>query len=170
MPRPRTRDELLTLSQHNYDKLLRLVESYSPAQQHAAFPESYLNCNIRDVLAHLHHWHGMFLHWYNVGMGGGGKPEMPAPGYKWSMLPLLNRSIRDQYQDTALEDVRIMLETSHQKIRSVIDRHTEEELFEKKRYPWTGTTSLGAYLISATSSHYDWASKLIKKALAHTAV
>ncbi|MEL6140134.1 MAG: ClbS/DfsB family four-helix bundle protein, partial [Bacteroidota bacterium] len=30
-------------------------------------------------------------------------------------------------------------------------------------YAWTGTTSLGAYLISSTSSHYDWAYKLIKR-------
>ncbi|HOP45228.1 MAG TPA: ClbS/DfsB family four-helix bundle protein, partial [Flavobacteriales bacterium] len=40
-----------------------------------------------------------------------------------------------------------------------------EELFEKKRYRWTGSTSLGAYLVSATSSHYDWALKLIQKVL-----
>ena len=36
---------------------------------------------------------------------------------------------------------------------------------EKKKYKWTGSTSLGAYLVSATSSHYDWAYKLIKKCL-----
>ena len=41
----------------------------------------------------------------------------------------------------------------------------DDELFEKKRYKWTGSTSLGAYLVSATSSHYDWAFKLIKKCL-----
>lgn len=40
----------------------------------------------------------------------------------------------------------------------------DAELFEKKRYKWTGTTLLGAYFVSATSSHYDWAYKLIKKA------
>ncbi|MGO3678157.1 MAG: ClbS/DfsB family four-helix bundle protein, partial [Microbacteriaceae bacterium] len=31
-------------------------------------------------------------------------------------------------------------------------------------FPWTGTTSLGSYCVSATSSHYDWA---IKKIRAH---
>ncbi len=39
----------------------------------------------------------------------------------------------------------------------------DEDLFAKKRYPWTGTTSVGAYLVSATSSHYAWASRLIRK-------
>ncbi|WP_334085189.1 ClbS/DfsB family four-helix bundle protein, partial [Helicobacter typhlonius] len=30
-------------------------------------------------------------------------------------------------------------------------------------YKWCGNTSLGSYCVSATSSHYDWASKCIKK-------
>jgi hypothetical protein len=45
-----------------------------------------------------------------------------------------------------------------------METHSDEELFEKKRYQWTGTTSLGSYLVSATSSHYEWALKLIKRA------
>jgi hypothetical protein len=44
----------------------------------------------------------------------------------------------------------------------IIEKHTDEELFTKKKYAWTGTTSLGSYLISATSSHYDWGLKTIK--------
>jgi hypothetical protein len=45
----------------------------------------------------------------------------------------------------------------------MIEKHTDEELFEKKKYPWTGSTSLGAYFISATCSHYLWAYDLIRK-------
>ena len=41
----------------------------------------------------------------------------------------------------------------------------DEELFTKKKYHWTGSTSLGSYLVSATSSHYDWALKLIRKSI-----
>ncbi|MVY67466.1 ClbS/DfsB family four-helix bundle protein, partial [Escherichia coli] len=26
-------------------------------------------------------------------------------------------------------------------------------------FGWTGTTSLGSYFVSATSSHYEWAAK-----------
>jgi len=57
-----------------------------------------------------------------------------------------------------------MLTSSFNELQDIIRKHSNEELFEKKRYKWTGTTSLGAYLVSATSSHYDWAYKLIKKA------
>jgi hypothetical protein len=64
-----------------------------------------------------------------------------------------------------LKKVRELFEKSHNDIRFIIQKHSEKELFEKKKYKWTGTTSLGAYLVSATSSHYEWALKLMKKAM-----
>ncbi|GAB4430094.1 MAG: hypothetical protein OHK0039_48790 [Bacteroidia bacterium] len=62
-----------------------------------------------------------------------------------------------------LSEVRQRLEESHDQMRRLIGAHSDEALFEKKRYLWTGTTSLGAYFVSVTSSHYDWAIKLIKR-------
>ncbi|MEM6841201.1 MAG: ClbS/DfsB family four-helix bundle protein [Bacteroidota bacterium] len=141
MSRPKTKPELLDLSQKNIDKLNCYVDSFSLEEQQAEFPEGTMNRNIRDVLAHLHHWHLMILDWYKVGIQGE-KPDIPAKGYTWKTVPELNRKIWEKYKK----------------------EHSNEELFEKKRYKWTGSTSLGSYLISATSSHYDWAYKLIKKA------
>ena len=46
---------------------------------------------------------------------------------------------------------------------TVIDAYDSDDLFTKRRYPWTRSTSVGAYIVSATSSHYAWASKLIRK-------
>ena len=162
MPRPKTKDELLALSQENYKKLNDLINSYSLPEQLAEFSTNTMNRNIRDVLAHLHHWHLMMLDWYTVGMTGA-KPDIPAKGYTWKTTPELNKWIWDNYNQTDLEKARELLQSSYEKIRAVIVKHTNDELFEKKRFKWTGTTSLGAYLTSATSSHYDWALKLIKK-------
>ena len=47
---------------------------------------------------------------------------------------------------------------------ALVRAHDDEELFAKRRYPWTGSTSLGAYLVSSTSSHYDWALTKLRKA------
>lgn len=162
MPRPKTKNELLELSQKNYDRLIELVDSYNAEELDDEFPEKYLNRNIRDVLAHLHHWHLLFLKWYAIGMAGN-KPEMPAEGYTWKTVPELNRAIREKYEKTDLIDILNLLEASYNDVQRIIEKHDENELFEKKRYPWTGTTSLASYLISTTSSHYDWAFKLIKQ-------
>jgi hypothetical protein len=163
MPRPKSKEELLELSQKNYTRLNDFVDSFSPEEQTAEFPEGTMNRNIRDVLAHLHHWHLMMLEWYEIGMKGE-KPEMPAEGYTWKTVPELNRAIWEKYKNTDLQIIREKLQISYLQIQEVIQSHTNKELFEKKYFRWTGSTSLGSYLVSATSSHYDWASKLIKKA------
>ena len=55
-----------------------------------------------------------------------------------------------------------MLDESHAKVFALIDRFTDEELFTKKHFAWTGTNDLGSYFVSTTASHYDWAIKKIK--------
>ena len=163
MARPKSKTELLALSRENFEKLMRFIDEMTTEEQHKEFPGGTMNRNIRDVLAHLHHWHLMMLNWYKVGMAGE-KPDMPAKGYTWKTTPELNKWIWEHYRKTDLNEVKKQINTSFRDIRNIIKPHTNEELFEKKRYKWTGTTSLGSYLVSATSSHYDWALKLIKKA------
>ncbi|MDT0605758.1 ClbS/DfsB family four-helix bundle protein [Croceitalea rosinachiae] len=162
MPRPKTKADLITQSQGNYKKLLDYVDAFSTQEQLAEFPQGTLNRNIRDVLAHLNHWNLMMLKWYTLGMKGE-KPAMPAEGYTWKTMPDLNRKIQERYNDTALEDIKGELVQSFERLQVIIAGHSNEELFTKKRYKWTGSTSLGAYLISTASSHYDWAYKLIKR-------
>lgn len=164
MPKPKTKNELLVLSQQNFNKLNDLVNAYSQIEINKEFLKGTLNRNIKDVLAHLHHWHLMFLEWYEIGMKGE-KPNMPAKGYTWKTLPDLNKKIWNDYRNVPLNDIRKMLNNSFNEVQKIINAHSNEVLFEKKRYKWTGSTSLGAYLISCTSSHYDWAFKLIKKSM-----
>ena len=162
MPRPKSKSDLLELSKNNFLKLLQLIDDLPENKKKKTFPKGYLNRNIKDVLAHLHHWHLMFLEWYKVGMAGQ-KPDMPAKGFTWNTLPDLNKKIWENYKNIDLQEALRLFDDSFTEVQKIILKHSNEELFEKKRYKWTGTTSLGAYLISATSSHYDWAFKLIKK-------
>jgi hypothetical protein len=161
MGRPKSKTELLDLSQSNFEQLLSYVDNLKDPQ--IEFPPGTMNRNVRDVLAHLFHWHLMMLEWYDKGMQGE-KPQMPAEGYTWKTVPELNQWIWKKYAGQPLQQIRKDFELTHSKIRDLIEGHTNEELFEKKKYPWTGSTSLGAYLISATSSHYDWGLKLIRRA------
>jgi hypothetical protein len=162
MPRPATKDELLTLSDKNYHKLTELVESIPKEKQEMAFPFEDRDKNIRDVLAHLHEWHLMMIKWYTAGMSGE-KPVIPAEGYTWKTIPDLNAVIWKKYQDVSLETIIKKLDESHKEVEALIKKHSNDELFTKGLYPWTKTTSLGSYFISSTSSHYDWAIKKIRK-------
>jgi hypothetical protein len=163
MPRPKSKTDLLNLAERNFAELLNFIDGFPLKAQEEEFPPGTMNRNIRDVLAHLHYWHRLMLNWYELGMNGQ-KPEMPAPGYTWKTTPELNRRIWEDHRQMPLSEARKSFESSHAEVRKLVEKHTNDELFEKKRYKWTGSTSLGAYLISATSSHYEWALKLIKKA------
>ena len=165
MPKPKTKTELLEASQKNFAKLLEYISQLQEPSM-IVFPEGSLNRNIRDVLGHLHYWHLMMIDWHTKGMQGI-RPEMPAKGYTWKMTPALNRKIWEDCQSTPYEKMHVLLQESYEKTQVIILSHTDKELFEKKRYPWTGSTSLGAYLISTTSSHYHLALRLIKKQLSY---
>ena len=164
MPKPANKSELIQTANINFEKLDNLVTAIPAEKQEEEFPEGTLNRNIRDVLAHLHHWHLLFLEWYKIGMSGA-KPDMPAKGYTWKTTKELNIAIHVEYKAEALTAVKEKLNASFVEVLHLIEKHTNEELFEKKRYQWTGSTSLGAYLISNTSSHYHWGYTLIKKSM-----
>ena len=56
-----------------------------------------------------------------------------------------------------------MLMQSHKEVVELIEGFSNEELFEKQHFKWSGTTNIGSYFVSATCSHYDWAIKKIKR-------
>ncbi len=164
MPRPTDKNSLLQLSETNFNKLLDFIESIPEDYRYMSYENEELNDRDRtvsDVMCHLHEWHLMMMQWYEVGMSGE-KPAIPAEDVTWQTLPVLNRRIYRKYKGTELDHALTLLRESHAKVMALILKHSDEELFTKKRYSWTGATSLGAYLISATSSHYDWALKTIR--------
>ena len=160
MARPATKAELLERMVVEFDALIDLVEAVDPAAREKA--GACDEWSIKDLLAHLDVWHRMLLGWEAEGRPGG-KPEIPAPGYTWSETPALNEVFFQAHRNDAYADVVASLRESHAQVRLVVESYGAEELFEKKRYAWTGTTSVGSYLVSCTTSHYDWATKLIKR-------
>ncbi|MDR2833574.1 MAG: ClbS/DfsB family four-helix bundle protein [Streptococcaceae bacterium] len=117
--------------------------------------------NIRDVLVHLYEWHQLLLLWVKENKDGKEHPFLPAP-YNWKTYGLMNIAFWQKHQDTSYETAVNLVQASHIDVMRMIDEHTDEELFTKKFFSWTGTTSLGSYCISATSAHYDWAIKKLK--------
>ncbi|MDN4602189.1 ClbS/DfsB family four-helix bundle protein [Paenibacillus sp. F6_3S_P_1C] len=92
---------LLLNSDKNFKSLLEIIE-YVPSRKRSISVETQeRDKNFRDVLMHLYEWHAMLERWYREGMDGD-IPFMPAPGYKWSTIKLLNMQIWDKYQDVTL--------------------------------------------------------------------
>ncbi len=143
-----------------YGLLVAEIESVDPESREA--PGACEQWSIKDILGHLHAWHQMFLTWEAAGAAGE-TIEMPAPGYTWKDTPALNEEIYQRIKDVSYTDTVTGLADSHAKVAAVISSYADEDLSTKRRYKWTGSTSVLSYAVSATSSHYDWARKLIRK-------
>jgi len=162
MPRPKTKEELLNASCENYSKLFSLIDSLTHEEQQKEFVFEDRDRNVRDVLVHLYEWQILLLNWVQSNQSGATAKFLP-DNYNWKTYPDMNVKIWEKHQETDYEKATTLLNQTHKKCMDLIDSFTEEELFTKKYFQWTGSTSLGSYCVSSTSSHYDWAIKKLKK-------
>lgn len=174
MPRAATKPELIASAEDQWNKMWALIDSMGPDTQAAPFEfgSSFLqkqkeahwqrDKNLRDVLIHLYEWHQLLLNWVAANRGGTEMPFLPEP-YNWKTYGQMNVGFWEKHQNTPYEESKTMLRESHARVMALIAALSDEELFEKKHFPWTGTTTLGSYCVSVTASHYDWAMKKIKQ-------
>lgn len=162
MARPTIKEQLIPLSEENFNKLFALISSMTEEQQQETFSFEDRDRNIRDVLVHLYEWHQLLLNWILSNQAGNRIPFLPAP-YNWRTYPKMNIEFWKKHQNTSLEEAVTLLKNSHRAVMVLIQTFSNEELFTNKYFSWAGTTSLGSYCISSTSSHYEWAIKKIKK-------
>lgn len=163
MAKPTTKTQLLQAANDNFTALWALIDRFSPEQQQLTFLFVDRDKNIRDVLCHLYEWHMMLTHWYIEGCKKAKTPVIPRAGYTWRTLPAMNLVIWQDYQTISLTQAKQYLQDSHKQIIAFITENSNEVLFSKGIYKWTKTTTLGAYFIGSTSSHYNWAIKKIKQ-------
>lgn len=173
MARPTTKGELIAASAQNYTKLKAHIVSMTERELDTPFDFSSdtkkteahwgRDKNLRDVLAHLYEWHQLLLVWMAANTAGDRKPFLPEP-YTWRTYGEMNVGFWEKHQVTSLEEAEELLEGSHSAVMELAEGFSDEELFGRGCFDWTGTTTLGSYFASATSSHYDWA---LRKLRAH---
>ncbi len=171
MSRATTKIDLINGATNNFEKINTLIASMSEKELSTPFDfskdknkkEAHWNRdkNLRDIYIHLYEWHCLVLNWVNSNMNGEEKSFLPAP-YNWKTYGNMNAEFWKKHQTTSLIMAKKMFENSHKDILTLVEKFTSEELFSKNTYSWVGGSTLGAYFVSATASHYDWAMKKLK--------
>ena len=171
MARATTKADLVTSANGQFEKMWKLINYMSDEQQNATFGKEMATAgkeahwsrdkNLRDILVHLYEWHLLLLNWIKDNSSGEHKPFLPEP-YNWKTYPTMNVEFWKKHQHTQLTEAKAKLKESHKDVMSLIETLSNEQLFAKGVFDWTGTSTLGAYCVSATASHYDWAIKKIK--------
>lgn len=172
MARPTTKKDLTETANNNFEKFWQIIESLREKEFTTEFNFSdnpklkeahwTRDKNVRDILIHLYEWHKLLLNWINKNTLGEKTDFLPKP-YNWKTYGDMNIVFWNKHQKTSYDESVKMVKQSHKEVMKRIDSFTNEELFTNKYFSWTGTTSLGSYCVSATSSHYDWAIKKIRK-------
>ena len=171
MPRPQTKAELIKAANENYEALTSMIAAMTERELLTPFDFSSdekkkeahwkRDKNLRDVLVHLYEWHQLLLKWADANVKGRNAPFLP-PGYSWKTYGDMNMELWKKHQDTPLEKAEELLAGSHAAVMKAIGLFSDEDMFEKGKYPWAGTSCVGSYFVSVTSSHYDWAMKKLK--------
>lgn len=171
MARPSTKADLLTAAALNYEKLNAFISDLTEEELSTDFDFSAdekkkeahwkRDKNLRDVLIHLYEWHQLLLNWVASNRMGENNPFIPAP-YNWKTYGNMNQEFCNKHQNTPLETAKAMLQESHSKVIELAESFSDDELFSKGVYKWVGSSALGSYFVSVTSSHYDWAVKKLK--------
>lgn len=168
MGRPVTKSELLNAAEENYGKMKEMISSMSEKELSTPFDfpgkkEAHWkrDSNVRDILVHLYEWHMLLLDWVRANQEGSGKAFLPEP-YNWKTYGSMNVEFWKKHQGTPQEKAEEMLAESHRKVMELAETFSDEELFTKGVFKWVGSSTLGSYFVSNTSSHYDWAMKKLK--------
>ena len=122
---------------------------------------------VKDLVAHLAEWQAMFLAWHAAGVKGLA-PRMPAPGFKWSETPRLNRDIQAKHREASAARARAAFEDGHRRILETVDRLSQEELLVAGHFAWTGACPLTTYLGANSASHYRFGTRVLKRWQART--
>ncbi len=165
MPRPTSKDQLLSEIQKERGALEEFLATLTPEQMVQA--NVLGEWSVKDVLAHLIEWEQMVLSWYKAGLRGK-VPPIPAEGYNWGQLPALNQHIYEKHRDRALDDVLKQFRASYRQMLKLAQGLSEKDLFTPGRYAWANKNQLAAYITSCTSSHYRWARTGMRKGLRAT--
>lgn len=160
MTKHTTKDQLLKdiLTQHR-----RLEKTFSSLSADAMLqPGAVGTWSVKDLLAHLTAWEGLFLDWYACGVKGT-SPSVSPVGMSRIAMHALNQHIYAQNQPRPLEDILADFHASYRQILSVIEAIPEADMFTPGRFSWTGKLTLADYIAGNTCNHDAWANTKIRK-------
>lgn len=172
MPQPQDKQSLIQKAQEDFNALMEALTSADKQLLETNFlpKETKAKCttfeqgeNMRDVLTHIYEWQRLQVAFVENIRKGEPKDFIPDPYRKnYKEMDEVNRL---RHQSTSLNQAIALLQGSHPEIMALLESFTEEELFGKKVFKVTYTTTMAAYFVSVTISPYGQALKRLKSHL-----
>lgn len=150
---PQSKEALLTAICTSYQKLKEEVEGISEDQAQLPELEGHAKdtkMTVVNLLSYLCGWAELVLKWQErkeLGL----PVDFPETGYKWNELGKLAQKFYKDYEGSGLTEISGKLEQAVQRILSVVEAKTNEELYG---VPWYDKWTMGRMIQFNTSSPY----------------
>lgn len=172
MPQPQDKASLIQQAQQNYLTLMNLINDTDASRLEAQFqplPPS-AKCttfaqgnNLRDLLVHAYEWQQLQSAF--VANIRNGQPQDFIPDPYRKNYKEMDQANWQRHQSTPLDKSIALLQGSHKEMIDLMETFTQDQLFEKKVFKVTYTTTMAAYFISVTISPYTQILKRLKSHL-----
>lgn len=157
---PKNRKHLNELIERHFGKLLVELDDLSAADAKLMCDDEF---SIKDILAVRLWWSNAVMDWVKAGQKGK-VPVTPAEGYSWRETPALNAATAKQCRQQSYADIKKKLIAAQKKVLKLIGSLSDKELTKPGVYEWAGKWPIMRWISVGTSSQYDGARKLIRKA------
>lgn len=158
MSKFKTKAELVAEIKKERAKLKRLLDEIPEVSKTEEVTDGM---SVKDFVAHRTEWGRMMIRWYQDARGG--RPSaVPTDEFKWNQLKELNAAIHSKFAQSSPAAAERDFANVHDRLFEIVQGMSEEELFTKKHYSFTGTSDLATYVNSATASHYRSARRHIQ--------
>lgn len=152
-----SKDELLSVTQKEFDKLSRVLSDVAPD---FGLIEDEDCTSIRDILTHRAHWIDLFFGWYRDGQAGR-QVDFPAKGYNWGQLREYNAALRERLKDVPLEEAVASLRDRYACLMRFIEESSEDGLYGGPMKGAKNSWTAGRWAEASGASHFRSVSKYI---------
>ncbi|MGN0033404.1 MAG: ClbS/DfsB family four-helix bundle protein [Candidatus Limimorpha sp.] len=168
MERPQDKETLKVSVISKYDEMMQLIDATDKDILGSDFTAALSGkCstfeqgnNMRDILMHIYEWQQLQLAFVNNIRNGDPKDFIPEPYRK--NYHEMDRDNWMRHQAIHIDEAICAVSKSHLVMLELMDSFSENELFGKKVFKNTYTTTMAAYFLSVTYTPYNQAVRRLK--------
>ncbi len=103
----------------------------------------------KDLLAHFGYWEGRAAHIFSELLEGRDPPEDNR------LLDEINQEVYERGKALSAAEVRQGEAVTYQRLLGLVERASEADLFDAKRFPWTGGLPYADWIAGNSFGHYE---------------
>jgi hypothetical protein len=169
MNEPTNKSELLRMIRTAHADMQNYLASLTPEQRVA--PVLDQGWSVKDSLAHISAWENMTIGWLEASLRGEDVKRFTPdfvqgddPEQGMAVMNALNHHLFEQNKNRAWDDVLAEFNTAHENLYRVVERMSEDALFNPTRFAWRNGSPAVDMIVGNTYEHYQEHVEWIRRA------